>query len=276
MVARDASGVVAGGLGWRAVELRLGVDGLLTIVIDSGESMEAQLRPEEGSFVVSVTSPAGGLSDFVVSHLDPSKFGPVSSVDRGYVSYFASLPPATEGIEFISNIDIVYLDKAGWRRLVEGTAVPLVVGDPAHCAALRRLGVDWAIGFTEDVHVSFLNRSRGVLGRIEDFASRDVPIMNNVESKFGLRGGGGREMGPPALICGLRGSALRDPDVLAGYLDLIQNGPRGAEVADRAGDVLAYFDVLLNSTGAEKFLLGLGEAMPRDKKEFLLKVLAHR
>ncbi len=271
----DVPGVVAGGLGWRSIKLSLAVDKKLTIEVDTGATMEAQLRSEENEFAVSISSPANGSSDFVVSYLDRSAFEPTSSVDRTYVSYFSSKPGPSDGLELVSDIDIVYIDKEGWRRLVENNAVPLVLGDSAHCATLRRMGILKASNSSKQVHDSFLSRSRAVIDRIEDLVFRDVPMASVVDSKIKV-GNVVEGTGLPALICGLQGSVLGDVITLDRYKKLALDGPHGEKVLDHAADVVAYFDILLNSSGAEEFLLELVEAMPAEKKEFLFRTLSQK
>ena len=61
-----------------------------------------------------------------------------------------------------------------------------------------------------------------------------------------------------------------------GYYDLFDNGLKGDEVGERANDILAYFDSALHSKGAEQMLIELVEAMPKDKRVFLLKLLNER
>lgn len=266
-------GVVAGGRGWRAIKLNLTIDLKLLIELDTGATMTVQLRPEDAEFMVSISSPAGGLSDFVVSYLNPTNFQPRASVDRSYVSYFLKPPDPAAGIEFVSDIDLIYVDKKNWQRLVTEKAVPLVLGDPACCSALRRLGVLKESNTSKEVHTSFLARTRAISDRIDDLIFRKISVCMT-DSKFKSKIS--ENMGIPALVCGLQGRALQDPDVLAGYVELISNGPSGEAVINHASDVLAYFDALLNSTGSEAFLLELVEAMPKDKREFLFKVLNQR
>jgi len=271
----DVSGIVAGGRGWRAVELNLDVDLVLTIRLDTGAAMSTQLRLGNGDFFVSVSSPAGGLSDFIVSRLDPIKFRPESLVDRSYVSYFASQPEPVEGIEFVSDIDLIYVDVDNWLRLVDEKAVPLIVGDPACHSSLRRLGVLKESTTSKEVHTSFLSRGKAINDRIKNLVFRKIFVSIVENSKF--KSAISDKMGVPAVMCGLINAEKDlDPAILAGYSELICNGPSGEELGLEATDVLAYFDVLLSSTGSEEFLLELVEAMPKDKREFLINVLKQR
>ena len=275
IVSLDVSGVVAGGLGWRGVSLRINSNDELLIELDTGAIMTTQLKLDGREFIVSVSAPSGGLSDFVVSYLSPKNFEYVSFVDRTYISYFAVLPkPVSEGVEVISDIDLVYIDKNGWQRLIEEKSIPLIFGDSACNPTLRRLGILKESTSLKQVHTSFLDRSGSITKRIEDLVYRDIPTSIISAAKVKLCGG--PVMGFPALICGLHADVLQDAELLERYTALAVEGPRGESILNKGDDVLAYFDILLNSGGAETFLLELVEAMPKDKKEFLIKILSQR
>ena len=276
IVSLDVSGVVAGGLGWRGISLRINSNDELLVELDTGVIMTTQLKLDGREFIVSVSAPSGGLSDFVVSYLSPKNFEHVSFVDRTYVSYFTVLPkPVSEGIEVISDIDLVYIDKNGWQRLIDEKSIPLIFGDPACNPTLRRLGILKESTSSKQVHTSFLDRSGTITKRIEDLICREIPTSIIAAAKVKLRDDG-PVMGFPALICGLHADVLQDAEILERYTTLAVEGPRGDAILNKCDDVLAYFDILLNSSGAEAFLLELVEAMPKDKKEFLIKILSQR
>lgn len=276
IVSLDVSGIVAGGLGWRGVSLRVNSSDELLIELDTGVTMTTQLKLDGREFIVSVSAPSGGSSDFVVSYLSPKNFEHASFVDRAYVSYFTVLPkPVSEGIEVISDIDLVYIDKNGWQRLIDEKSIPLIFGDPACNPTLRRLGILKESTSSKQVHTSFLDRSRTITQRIEDLVCREIPTSIISAAKVKLYGGG-PAMGFPALICGLHADVLQDVELLERYTALSVEGPRGDVILNKGDDVLAYFDILLNSAGADAFLLELAEAMPKDKKEFLIKILSER
>lgn len=275
IVSLDVCGIVAGGLGWRGISLRVNSNDELLVKLDTGATMTTQLKLDGREFIVSVSASSGGLSDFVVSYLSPKNFEYVSFVNRAYVSYFTVLPkPVNEGIEVISDIDLVYIDKSGWQRLIEEKSIPLIFGDLACDPTLRRLGVLKESKSSKQIHTSFLDRSNAITKRIEDLVYRDIPTSIISAAKVKLCGG--PLIGFPALMCGLHTDVVQDAELLKRYIALAVEGPQGDAILNKGDDVLAYFDILLNSVGAETFLLELVEAMPKDKKEFLIKILSQR
>jgi hypothetical protein len=263
---------VASGLGWRAMELSLDFEKRLSIQLDTGEVMVVPLRVEAPELIISVSAPSSGVSDFVIVNVTTHVVERLGKINRNYVSYFSSSPEPVQGVEFISDVDLVYIDEAGWRRLINDEATPLVLGDPAHCVVLRRIGVLKESSSSTQVHRSFLDRSRHVIDRINELVDRDIPIASVTNSKFSRRDAI-ETLLPPALICCLQGNSLSDRAILERYETFFEEGPVGEKLAVAVHDVLAHFDSLLNSTGAEEFLLELLEALPREKQEFLLNAL---
>lgn len=266
------TGIVGAGLGWRGIELRLSSSGELGVKLDTGESMAIDLKPVSTEFVVSISAGTSGVSDFVASYLDPILFERESVARRKYVSYFSCMPAPVDGAEFVSVGDIVHIDVAGWRRMVEGTAAPLVLGDPEHCPIFRRLGVLRESKNSLQVHSSFLERSKGSIDKVEDVASQGIPIVISKSSMFSNRGGIDGLL-PPALVCCLDDSARGALELLAGYEALFEDGPRGEKLKPRANDMLVHLDGLMRTDGAEDFLLELLEVLPDDKRKFLFNAL---
>lgn len=265
---------IGNGKGWSAVELKLDSENKLKVQLDTGEFMTTQLHGLSSSFVVSLSAPTTGVCDFIASYLSPVAFEKDEVINRNYVSYFFFDPPPVEdGLEFVSKADIVYINKNGWRMLVEEKAAPLILGDPAHCSIFKRLGVIKESKTSKQIHDSFLERSRGVIDKI--ISASDIPL-NIEDSSLFYRTSKLEGLYPPALICCLQGRAGLDSTILAGYEKLFAEGPQGKSLPDKATDILLHVDSMLSSGGIEEFLSALLETLPREQQEFLLSALSRK
>lgn len=259
------------GEGWQVVTLSLSKDSTLKINF-GGKEASFQLSSRTPSYNITVSSSSKGSSDFLITKIDPSSFKLKSIVDRSYVAYFTEQPEPAEGIEVVSDLDIVYIEQSGWKKITKGEAVPLVIGDAAHLSALKRFGIFKETDIHDNIHYSFLNRAKGVLDIIKFLEAEDVKMSLPKNSSIVIRNCEAKVFSP-ALFCGIDTASMRDKEILNCYLKLTTEGPQGRSASNLAIKITSHFEALLNSSDAEMFLSELVEVMPLQKREYLFKLL---
>lgn len=265
------SGVAYEGMGWRAAELRIGLDGNLTVKLDTDDVLSCSMDDDSFEFEVNVSSSPIGISDIVVTSVAMYDLG--STANRSYAYYYSTTPdPVGEGVELLSQNDIVYIDQSGWRSLFFG-AVPLVIGDLSSFSACRRAGLFNECDF-ENVHKNFLDRSFRCIERTRQLLSLNVSINVDGCTSIVVNGTENPTFGPPVLICTLDSRSVINSEIVARYSSLLDFGPIGEELAPAAEDIIAYLDSVIEGPKFDAFLLELVERLNSSRRSQLLKLLS--
>lgn len=270
----DFSGVVACGTGWRTVTLSLDLNGIIKMSFDNGRSMSVDSLLKDKTLEVGISSTSKGIADFVVTNLSPDEMRPEFDVDRSYASYFSVAPERAEGVEIRSENDVIYIDELGWSLMSED-GVAVAVGDDECMPALKRMGIFKSSSTSKESHLSFINRSRGAVGRVRSVAGESIRVLSASKKTLTIENEC-KESGRPVLICSLDPNVVFDTEVLSGYLALSENGLSGEELPKSASDVLVYLDETLSSGSAESFFLELVEALSSDQRLQLLKIINNK
>ena len=261
----ESSGVVDGGLGWRALHLSLSYDKILVVEADTGDMMSMPTSRDE--IPLSISAMVNGVSDIILTSLNVAD---MSEQPRIYASYYRNFPEPTDGVEVRSTKDIVYIDIAGWDEVLAQNGVPLVVGDSDCFAIFRRCRLLDKSDSTEMHHTSFLNSSKKYFDRLSTMR-RDGVKLAAVSSAVSTP----VQIGVPVLFAVLNEDNAK---FLAGYDLLLDVGPVGEDLHPAADHVLAYLDSILAGSDAqiESFLSEVIEALPLTRrKKFLEFVESH-
>lgn len=271
LVSEDFSGVVAHGTGWRTARLTLDSQGFIKVDFDNGRTMSVDSRAQGQQLEIGISSTSKGSADFVVTKLSPEEMRPSFEVDRSYASYFSRKPPRAEGLEVVSDLDVVYINKKQWATISDGS-IAIAVGDVDSIPVLRRMGVFKGSSTVKESHSSFLSRSAACVERVENLAKNEIRVATSSKVLRTL-GEEEKNFGTPILVCILDKESAHDEQVLAGYSDLIERGPSGEGLSSCSSDVLAYLDEVVSGGKHESFFFELVECLSVEQQKSLLNIL---
>ena len=260
---------------WRAYELEWTIDGSLKITNDLNESLCIS-NFGDGLFEelkITVSAPIVGRVDIIVSSLPLVDILCIDFFKKSYTKCYVSDPePVVEGIEIVSSDDIVFIDVDGWASLLDN-GVPLVIGDLRAFDVLKLGKLLIRAAKVRECHVSFLERSRRVMGCVDGLRKKSVLLASNIDDSV-VKLLNGKQSGVPVLFSTMTTDLVFDQKLLDGYRNLMNTGFQGADLTADAVAALIHVDSIIDDVvGCNDFLAELVEKLPEVEKKYLLGLL---